>query len=218
MRDFKRRWPGILKLESSPGLEVGVGEDVSRANQSWPTKLPASWACYLLRDFTPATLSFEPINPIFVSTTSLVVLIDSYRCWDVFHLTMRASLLSFCRSIYSLWSITINPMIPRRTVLSQGCSLSIIVTYPTICEFLAHCKKRARGHRTYRNVSSHAAHNVLLTVEVVLALSIQLRIIGKIVVSLEQRIIVLVHAFEKAQGSAVNVPWSGACASWESSF
>lgn len=78
--------------------------------------------------------------------------------------------------------------------------------------------KRARGQRTYRNVSSHTAHDVFLTVEVVLALSIQLRIIGKIVVALEQRIIVLVHAFKKAQGLAVNVPWSGACACWESNY
>lgn len=34
--------------------------------------------------------------------------------------------------IYSLCSITINPMIPSRTVFNQGCSLSMIVTYPTI--------------------------------------------------------------------------------------
>jgi hypothetical protein len=32
---------------------------------------------------------------------------------------------------HSLCSITINPMIPNMTVFNHGCSLSMIVTYPT---------------------------------------------------------------------------------------
>jgi hypothetical protein len=54
------------------------------------------------------------------------------------------------------------------------------------------------GDRTYRNVSSHAANDVLFAVEIILASSIQLRVIGKVVVTLLKRIIVLARAFGKA--------------------
>lgn len=38
---------------------------------------------------------------------------------------------SVMRKCYSLCRITIKPMIPSMTLFSHGCSLSIIVTYPT---------------------------------------------------------------------------------------
>lgn len=92
---------------------------------------------------------------------------------SIYILFDRSSYLSsFFQANYSLWSMTINPMIPRRTVLSQGCSLSMIVTYPTIFKLLVCCKVKARGDRTYRNIPSDAAHDVLLAVEMILASSI----------------------------------------------
>lgn len=110
----------------------------------------------------------------------------------------QSSYLSCCsHSNYSLWSMTISPMRPRSTVLSQGCSLSMMVTYPTICKLSVYCDRGARDHRTYRDIPSNTAHNVLLTVEIVLASSIQFRIIGKVVVTLKQEITMLVRDFEK---------------------
>lgn len=38
----------------------------------------------------------------------------------------------FTCTYYSRCNITINPIIPRSTVFSHGCSLSMIVTYPTM--------------------------------------------------------------------------------------
>jgi hypothetical protein len=65
----------------------------------------------------------------------------------------------------------------------------------------------ARDHRTYRDIPSNTAHNVLFTVEMVLVSSIQFRIIGKVVVTLKQEIRMLVQVFqERIRETVVNVP------------
>ncbi len=95
---------------------------------------------------------------------------------------------------YSLCSTTINPMIPNMTVLSHGCSESMIVTQPTKGIY----PKTEPGHATVRflcdsgfdKMTGHAKfHNTyyILPDQIVLSPGVEFGVIRQVIVSLCQQ-------------------------------
>jgi hypothetical protein len=81
--------------------------------------------------------------------------------------------------------MTIRPINPSITVLSQGCSDSIMVTYPLFLPVSRISTRQSpEDNLHHRDIPTHTAHNIFLAVEVVLVLSVEFDVIGNVVVTL----------------------------------